>query len=145
MSIFGERLIEARKRQKLTQSELAAKAGVTRSGISGYETEGKDASYEVLIRLAKTLGVSTDYLVGLDNMAGWKNRTHVAEAVYNLEALYDRAQDAQKAALDALLNEVVEFITPFFDSPETANLNAAEDYFNAMRRMMAGKGGNGDT
>ena len=42
MSIFGERLIEARKRQHLTQVELAEKIGMSRSGIGGYEKEGKD-------------------------------------------------------------------------------------------------------
>ena len=136
MSIFGERLIEARKRQKLTQSELAQRAGVTRSGISGYETEGKDASYEVLVRLARALGVSSDYLLGLDDTAGWQKRAHVAEMFYNLEALYERAQTPQKAALDALLDEVDDFLTPVFDAPEAVNPTVVTEFFHAARKLM---------
>ena len=136
MSSFGERLIEARKRQHLTQFELAKSAGVTRSGISGYETEGKFASYDVLIRLARALGVSTDYLVGADNSTGWQKRAHVAETLYNLELLYDRADAPQKAALDALLDEVDDFLTPLFTRPDMSNLSAAGDLLQAARRMM---------
>lgn len=136
MSIFGQRLIEARKRQHMTQQELAEKALVSRSGISGYETEGKDASYDVLIRLAQSLGVTADYLIGLDDFSGWEKRRHVAEAFSDLELLYERAGSREKAAMDALLKEADKVLGALFENADASTLTAAADALNGLRRIM---------
>lgn len=142
MSIFGERLIEARKRQHLTQVELAEKIGMSRSGIGGYEKEGKDASYEVLAKLVRALGVTSDYLLGIDDNAGWMNRTHVAEKFYDLELLYDRADSAQRSAIDAVLDEVDQILARIMEAPEAVDMDAVRDLARSMRVLM--ENGNGE-
>jgi len=136
MSIFGERLLEARKRQRITQGDLADRAGVTRSAIGGYETMGKDASYEVLVKIARALGVTTDYLLGLDDNTGWHKRTGVAEKFYDLELLYDRASDEQKAAMDGLLIEADKLLSILMASPDVVKLGHVRDILADTRRLM---------
>lgn len=136
MSIFGERLYEARRRQRITQGDLADRAGVTRSAIGGYEKMGKDASYEVLVKIAQALGVTTDYLLGMDDNAGWHKRTGVAEKFYDLELYYDRASDEQKAAIDGLFVEVDKLLGFFLVSPDMARLGHLRDLLADARRLI---------
>lgn len=76
MKTFSSRLIALRKERQMTQSDLAKAIRKTRSTVSGYETEGKEPDYEMLCSLAEYFGVSTDYLLGIDDC-----RTH-SEAVF---------------------------------------------------------------
>lgn len=64
MSQVGKRLKMLRKSQKISQSLLAQKVGVTQQAISYYES-GKDIpALDTLIALADFFDVSLDYLVG---------------------------------------------------------------------------------
>src|SRR5262245_31017873 len=62
--IFAERLKSARETRKMSQSDLAQKAGFQPSAISHFETEGRDPSFDNLKRLADALNVTTDFLLG---------------------------------------------------------------------------------
>lgn len=61
---FGGRLITIRKEHKISQSDLAAKAGIHPNVLGRYEREEATPSVEVAAKLADVLGVSLDYLVG---------------------------------------------------------------------------------
>lgn len=50
---------------KLTQKQLADRLGLAVSAISSYESGTRYPSYDVLIKLARTFHVSTDYLLGI--------------------------------------------------------------------------------
>lgn len=63
---FGNILKELRLQAGLTQKDLAAKIGVTKSVISYYELSERSPSPEVLIKLANIFHVSTDYLLGIE-------------------------------------------------------------------------------
>lgn len=63
---FGNRLKALRQQNNLTQLQLAKMLGVTKSVISAYEVGLRMPSYDVLIAIAKTFKVSTDYLLGLE-------------------------------------------------------------------------------
>ncbi|NTV49973.1 MAG: helix-turn-helix transcriptional regulator [Geobacteraceae bacterium] len=65
--IIGYRIKEKRQQLKLSQKELAEKIEVTPSAINQYEKGDKVPSSEKIISLAKTLGVSSDYLLGVSN------------------------------------------------------------------------------
>ena len=136
MSVFGDRLLEARKRQHITQIELADKIGMSRSAVGGYEKEGKDASFEALVRIVRALGVTSDYLLGIDDSAGWMGRAHIAETFYDLELLYDRAEDAQKPQIDAILGEVDAILNRLMHAPEGANLRAVYNLVRAVRMLV---------
>lgn len=49
-------LIEARKNQKMTQEELAKRAGTRKSNISRLESGSYNPSLDFLIKIAKSLG-----------------------------------------------------------------------------------------
>lgn len=64
---FGERLRQARKTAGLTQAELAERVGLkTYNAIAQYERGINDPSLPTLFRLATTLNVKTDWLLGLN-------------------------------------------------------------------------------
>lgn len=63
---FGAILKEIRKEKGLSQSQLGAMVGVSKAVISKYENTQSYPGYDVLIRLANTFKVSTDYLLGVE-------------------------------------------------------------------------------
>lgn len=63
---FGNKLRELRKERNLTQKQLAELIGVQNSIISFYEVGDRIPSPEVIIKLARVLHVSSDYLLGLE-------------------------------------------------------------------------------
>lgn len=63
---FSARLLEARKEAGLDLSELARRAGISKGHLSNMEkTPDYNPGADVLVKLAKVLGVSVDWLVGM--------------------------------------------------------------------------------
>lgn len=87
---FGYRLSELRRQKRLTQAQVANRLGLSPASISGYENNIKTPPPDILARLALLYGVSTDYLLGLDN-----------REMLCLEGL----TDSQKQILCALVKE----------------------------------------
>ncbi len=70
----NERIGDLRFRRGLSQKELSALSGVDTSQISRIERgEIKNISSDVLIKLAKALRVSTDYILGLTTISAPKS------------------------------------------------------------------------
>lgn len=67
LAFFSVRLKQLRVAKRLTQTQLANYVGVSRSVISAYESDMRYPSYEILIRLSSLFGVSTDYLLGIED------------------------------------------------------------------------------
>ena len=63
---FGKRLKELRKRDGLTQKQLAERLWITKSMVSYYEQSLRAPSPEVLIKLSYIFHVSADYLLGIE-------------------------------------------------------------------------------
>jgi transcriptional regulator with XRE-family HTH domain len=63
---LGERIKELRKEKDMTQSELSILLEVDSSLISKWELGKKRPVYEDLIKMAKYFGVTTDYLLGVE-------------------------------------------------------------------------------
>jgi transcriptional regulator with XRE-family HTH domain len=69
LQTFRERLLLARRRKGWTQQELAQRAGVNYVTISRIESgEAKQVYVETVMRLAKALDMSTDALLGMDEL-----------------------------------------------------------------------------
>lgn len=64
MTDFGTRLKQARKKQKMTQKQLAQMLGVEQSAISNYEKNLRAPSAGALIQIANQLKISLDDLLG---------------------------------------------------------------------------------
>lgn len=65
---FGDILKTLRKNNGLTQSELGRRVGLSKAVVSKYETGIGYPNFETLIRIAKYFGVTTDYLLGEENV-----------------------------------------------------------------------------
>lgn len=61
------RLKELREENGLTQTQVAELLNVKQNTYSQYETEKRQLSIEVLIKLAKFYKVTTDYILELEN------------------------------------------------------------------------------
>lgn len=63
---FHKKLKELRTKAGMTQMQLGAQIGVTKSVISYYELQERIPSPEILVKLAAIFHVSTDYLLGIE-------------------------------------------------------------------------------
>ncbi len=64
MSVFSARIISLMNSRGLSQKELATKVGVTESAMSYYVKGVRTPRSDVLTRMARELGTTTDYLLG---------------------------------------------------------------------------------
>lgn len=67
MLSVGDKLRTLRNERNLSQDRLAKKVSVTRASIATYESGNRLPSLYVLVRLARALGVTTDYLLGVSS------------------------------------------------------------------------------
>ena len=63
----SEQLRQLRTSRNFSQGQIADAVGVSRSAMSAYENSLRQPSYDILVRLARLYGVSTDYLLGYTN------------------------------------------------------------------------------
>lgn len=67
MKVFGERLRALRTESKLSAKQLANFIQVSDAAIINWENNVNDIKGEYLVKLAQFFGVSTDYLLGLED------------------------------------------------------------------------------
>lgn len=77
MVLFGRRLKELRKENKMTQKELGDAINVTKVSICCYEKGTRVPSLETLIDISNLFKVDLDYLIGNDiYVVSDKNKTY---------------------------------------------------------------------
>lgn len=64
---FGKKLKSILEFEGLQQKEFAETLNIHPSTLSGYINEGKQPDFELIKKMARTLGVSTDYLLDFDD------------------------------------------------------------------------------
>lgn len=62
MATTGDRIKEVRESMRMTQDELADKAGLSKGFVSDVENNKRGISAENLLRIADALGATLDYL-----------------------------------------------------------------------------------
>ena len=67
MKVFAERLKELRLGENLSQRKLAELTNLSPSAIKQWENESRVPNAEAVVALAKYFGVSSDYLLGLED------------------------------------------------------------------------------
>lgn len=84
---FNKNLKACRKRQGYTANEMADLIGIARNTYIAYETKEREPSFFILIKMAKTLNVTTDELLGMPKGAGYERGfdNGVVEACYRME------------------------------------------------------------
>lgn len=66
--MLGYRISQLRTAAGWSQVELSKRLGVTKQTVSNWENENIQPSIEMLVRIAKLFNVSSDYLLGLDDV-----------------------------------------------------------------------------
>lgn len=64
---LGKKVKEMRVALNLTQKQLSQIIGVAPNTVTQYENGTARPSYEVLVKIAIALGVTSDYLLGLED------------------------------------------------------------------------------
>lgn len=104
---FKDILVELRSENKLTQSELATRLGVVKSTIANYEKGYRKPDNDTLIKLASIFGVSTDYLLGFEDIAKTLSYGGSDEKIIKADnftyAMFEEAKDLTDEQKEALL------------------------------------------
>ncbi|HGH0498618.1 TPA: helix-turn-helix domain-containing protein [Clostridioides difficile] len=99
MESLGDRIVNLRKELDINQKELATKVGITEASLSRYENNLREPKSEIIVRLAKALETSTDYLLGvndntkiskedkliIENLSVSEKTKKLLEKIYSLE------------------------------------------------------------
>ncbi|CZR97377.1 MULTISPECIES: helix-turn-helix domain-containing protein [unclassified Clostridioides] len=99
MESLGDRIANLRKELDINQKELATKVGITEASLSRYENNLREPKSEIIVRLAKELKTSTDYLLGvnestkmskedkliIENLSVSEKTKKLLEKIYSLE------------------------------------------------------------
>lgn len=70
--ILGQRLLELRKQNGLSQAVIAELLKVTRTQVSDIENGKSGTNLERLVQLCEFYRVSSDYLLGITNDPVWR-------------------------------------------------------------------------
>ena len=72
--LFGQRLLELREKNALSQKAVADILGVTRTQVSDMENGKSGTNLERLYQLCEYYKVSADYLLGITDDPTWRGR-----------------------------------------------------------------------
>ena len=98
MSELKDVLKYLRKREGISQAELALRLGVTPSTIGNYESGTRRPTYEIEEALADYFNVSVDFLRGNDT-----ERNSVNDAEYALVVAFRKSDDLTQEMVRRLL------------------------------------------
>ena len=91
--MIAERIRILREAHQMTQTELAKKLGVTRSGVNAWEMGVSVPSTQYVVELALLFDVSADYLLGIE-----------ASSTINVSGLTDEQVSAVLAVIRCFKN-----------------------------------------
>lgn len=115
----GERLRKAREAHKLTQEQLAVRAGVKQSSISELETgETKEISGSTLLAISDTIKISTHWLLSGRGQMDRDIATVLTERGRRLVEIFEDSSPKQK---DAIFQVADAFAKPDGSASEGGN------------------------
>lgn len=97
MKTIGEKIQILREERNLKQKELAELAGITEATLSRYENGKREPKGEIISKLANVLNVSTDYLLGRNDIitSSVHTKVNLAEQV-GLKLIKELEKDGYK-------------------------------------------------
>lgn len=137
-----ERLEDLRNRRKLTLKELSEKSGVDYSTLSRIENGNvKKVGDDVLLKLARFFGVSTDFLLGITNVPDKKNYT-----IEELGLTPDAARNLYTGAVDSCVinlllahpdfGTLTNRIADYLDDTMAAGIAAQNQFYDSVSDLM---------
>ncbi len=106
MSKFSERITDIMTKRHITQKQLAEMVNVTESSMSYYLKGERTPRIDVLSRLAEVLGVSADYLLGVDTAE--ENEGQLQYLQRNLGKMNQEQLDRAEKVLKAVFDDIFE-------------------------------------
>lgn len=142
----GERIQDLLREKKLTQAELAERADISKATLSRYITDPDSRiPHDVLLKIAKCFGVSTDFLLGATDVPYRTN--------YDIEELGLTAAAAAKLYTGELdphivsqllenpyFPQLVEQLRAFVDGTESAALGTYRQTLSITGRLLQKQG-----
>ncbi len=130
---FGKNLRILRKRNRLSQIDLAAIIGITERTIYNYETGQKVPKQSTLVQLADVLGVTPELLLNGDPDKDFKTREEYDVAKKKLvqmdQELLSHAKNSTSQAIDAVT--LLEQTTALFTGG-TLSEEAKDEFFESI-------------
>lgn len=105
---FGERIVAAREEAGLSQKELSEKMGITQRALSWWEREPVALKPDQMAQLATALGVSADYLLGVE-----KDRKRGQGPVGKARRLFETVSKLPRHQQEKVLAILEPFITQY--------------------------------
>jgi transcriptional regulator with XRE-family HTH domain len=99
---LGARVAELRKAQNITQVQLAETLGVSQQTINAYEAGHRRIPVSSLPRLADTLSVSIEELIGVPQTASGKKRGPPPKLQQQIERLQQLPKPQQRFVMQML-------------------------------------------
>lgn len=99
----GYRLASIRKAKGLTQVQVAERIGIPQYLVSDYETGRLHLSDDMIIRFAKSLGASSDMILGLDGHSLEAPSLRLIKRFKKIELLPVAKQKALLQTIDGFL------------------------------------------
>ena len=87
--MLGQRIGELRSSFGWSQVDLAKRLGVAKQTVSNWENDNIQPSIEMLVRLSKLFNVTTDYLLGLDEIPRLSVENLPTHVIVHLAQLID--------------------------------------------------------
>jgi len=103
---IGDKIIQLRKRDNLSQADLAAKIGASRTIIGNYERNENTPSIDILLKIAKTFNVSVDYIIGEGQLANYDK-----EVIKRIEDIENLDSDTKQKLFFLIDNVIQNFKT----------------------------------
>lgn len=118
---FAQRIVAIRKEKKLTQEKLGELVNMTQRSVAAWEGGSRFPSLPVLVELAKKLGVTVDFLLGVDHEET-KKEPAVRTDDELLSEVISRIQDLP----DPALSRVADFLDGLQAGQDIAAAAAAD-------------------
>lgn len=112
VEVFGKRLKELRKANGYTIEQFADMVGISKSTLGYYENDKRMPDIEILARIADTLNVNADYLIGRTNTTAQKGKM---KTVCKFTGLSDSAADYLAELVKDKDYEKLSIINHLFD------------------------------
>jgi transcriptional regulator with XRE-family HTH domain len=102
MVTLGDRIKFIRTKKNISQQELADILNVNRSAISLYETNRKSPSRENTYKIATALGVSIDYLLGLQTDPSFQTDNIHSETAQLMKRLDNMPSETKQTIINLI-------------------------------------------
>ena len=100
---FSENLSQIMKARGINQKWLADAANITEATISRYVNGVHKPNIDIVVDIAKALGISVDYLLGLTSVSAYKEERN--PELYLLTSCYKKATERDRKLIWGILED----------------------------------------